>query len=392
MSIKSARKVVVLADPSLHGIREYIRGVAEWSNRHAHWRISLQEGRADEQAIDFVNADGVLVLLPDLALARKVHRLRIPFVLSDPIASDPKRLGALASLPTVRLDSHAIGRLAAEHFLGRRYTSFAYVAETSNLSWSNERRRGFAETLARAGYDCVVYDGFSAAERRDWLTERPRMTDWLRTLPKPSAVFAAMDGRARLVLDACAEAGINVPNEIAVLGVDNDPVLCEAASPRLSSIRTGDFDSGCTAAKMLDALMDGRRLKNSQVTIGPCSVVTRESTGFDAMRIPTLAKAFAYIREHAPTENIDVNDVVSVMGCSRRYAEKLFADRVGRTLKSEILRVRFERVRELLRDTNLPLSAIAEQCGFPCESQLSFRFSKLFGCTATAWRRNAGTN
>ena len=246
------------------------------------------------------------------------------------------------------------------------------------------------ETLAKAGFGCEVYDGFSAWEKRNWLAERPRMSRWLGSLPKPIAVFAAMDGRARLVLDACAEAGLVVPNEIAVLGVDNDPVICETSFPTLSSIRTGGFRRGEETARILDALMHGRKAPDSRLSMGPITVVTRGSTGHDAMRNPLLAKALVFIRDQAGVSNVSVMDVVAEMNCSRRFAEMLFRDLIGRTVKEEIRRVKFERVQTLLEQTNIPFRAIAERCGFACESHLSFLFRKRFGTTMREWRKAKG--
>jgi len=388
------KKIAVLAGFALQGSRTFLSGVADWARRHAQWRLMIREGRPGEQKLDPLKfgVDGVIAACDDLASLRKLHAKGVPLVLCDPFPSDLRKLGALRDVPSVKMDSRAVGVLAAEYFLERRYSSFAYVAETSELSWSAERRNGFAARLAEAGFPCTVYDGFSVREKRNWLAERPRMMEWLAALPKPTAIFAAMDGRARLVLDACAEVGIVVPNEIAVLGVDNDPVICETSCPRLSSIRPGGFRRGEQAAGMLAALMTGVPIPETHGCVEPFAVVTRESTGHDAMRNPFLAKALVFIHDHAGSDHLAVSDVVAEMGCSRRRAEMLFSEQIGRTVKEEIARVKFDRVKELLRETNLPVSDIADRCGFTCESHLSFRFAKSFGLSMTDWRRRHGWN
>lgn len=354
----------------------------------------VREGRPGEQRFDPLRfgLDGVIACCDDLASLRKLHAKGVPIVLCDPFPSDLSKLGTLRDVPSVKMDSRAVGVLAAEYFLERKYASFAYVAETSALSWSAERRDGFTGRLAEAGFTCTTYDGFSKREKQNWLVERPRMMRWLGALPKPTAIFAAMDGRARLVLDACAEAGVVVPNEIAVLGVDNDPLICETSYPSLSSIRTGGFRRGEQAAGVLAALMSGASIPETHKYVEPFAVVTRESTGHDAMRNPLLAKALVFIWAHAGSERCSVSDVVAEMGCSRRLAEMLFAERIGRTVKEEIDRVKFDRVKALLRETNLPVSEIADRCGFSCESHLSFRFAKRFGLSMTDWRRRHGWN
>ena len=388
-SAKSAepKKVAILADLSLQGARMFLLNMANWAREHANWRFILQEGRPHEQTLDPIalRADGVYLSGAFLNVLPVLRRHRIPTVVGDPLPRDWETDPRLRDVPVAKLDSRAVGELAADYFLARRYASFAYVAETDGLSWSIERRDGFMDRLAQAGFDCAVYDGFTRRERRSWTAERPRMMAWLAALPKPTAVFAAMDGRARLVLDACAEAGLVVPSEIAVLGVDDDPVICETTYPRLSSIRTGG--SGPLAARLLDELMAGRAIADIQQVRRPLVAVTRESTGHNAMAHPRLARALFFIRDHAATRNLSVSDVVAVMGCSRRLAEKLFAEQVGRTVKDEIQRVKFDAVKRLLEETNLSVAEITERCGFSCESHLSRRFSALFGQSMTDWRR-----
>lgn len=388
-SAKSAqpKKIAVLADLSLEGSRTHLLHMAEWAREHANWRFIIQEGRPHEQALDPIalRADGVYLSGACLDILPHLQRNRIPTVVGDPLPSGWEGDPRLRNVPVIKLDSHAVGELAADYFLERHYTSFAYVAETDGLSWSLERRDGFVARLARAGFTCAVYDGFSRRERRSWIAERPRMMNWLAALPKPTAVFAAMDGRARLVLDACAETNLVVPNEIAVLGVDNDPVICETAYPRLSSIRTGG--TGSLAAQLLDALMAGRNVADIHSTQRPRDVVTRESTGHSAMAHPRLARALLFIRDHAGTRNLSVSDVVAEMGCSRRLAETLFTEHVGHTIKEEIQRVKFDVVQRLLEETNLSVAEITERCGFSCESHLSRRFAALNGITMSDWRR-----
>ena len=389
MSDKQIPVVAILANTSLKGVREYINGIANWMHAHRPWRIILQEGREKEQdpGILHEQIDGVIAAGDRIAVIRKLVRRKIPTLLIDPLPSDTRRLGILKDCPRVKTNSRAIGRLAAEYYLERRYRNFAYVAETADLSWSHERRDGFRDALAARGFACAIYGGITKSEREQWTRERPRMVAWLKAQPKPLAVFAAMDGRARLVLDACTEAGLRVPDEVAVLGVDNDDMLCETAFPRLSSIRAGSYRYGEIAAETMDALLSGRRTKIEQDQLDAFSVVTRESTGHDAMKKPILAKALKYIYATAPTKNISAADVITELKLSRRFVEISFRKHIGRSIMDEIRRVKFEYVKELLENTNLSLNDIAEKCDFPTVSQLSSRFRQLFGMTMSEWRK-----
>ena len=213
------------------------------------------------------------------------------------------------------------------------------------------------------------------------------MIRFLQGLPKPTAIFAAMDGRARLVLDACAEAKIRVPEEIAVLGVDNDPILCESTVPALSSIRTGGFRRGQKAAELLDALIHGWPIQHKNVVMEPLSIVTRESTGYDAMRDPALSRALRFIRSEAPQRRIEVGDVVRVAGCSRRYVEQHFRTQLNASVRDVILRTRLARVRTLLESSNLSIGEIIGQCGFANESHLSVLFKRSTGLSMRDYRK-----
>jgi LacI family transcriptional regulator len=295
----------------------------------------------------------------------------------------------LSTCTCTRFDSFACGRLAAEHFLERHYTSFAFVGEPHGLYWSVEREQGFKETLARAGRSCHVYGRLSEAEKRDWAVEQPRLQAWLRSLPKPIALFAAMDGRGRQVLDACMGAGIAVPDEVAVLGVDNDELICDATFPTMSSIQANNQQTGYLLAEHLDALMSGKRLRKRVIPTTPTRVVTRRSTDATVIADRQIARALEFIWRNAGRQPIRVSDVVREIGASRRFAERHFKTVAGRTILDEIRRVRLERVCTLLAETNLPIGEITRQCGFERESYLARLFKTHFGQPMSAYRTRA---
>ena len=382
-------KVAIFATVNLKGGRTSVRGILDYARRHGPWRCMLLEGRDSEQTLNprLLGFDGIIAHNLSYGEAKAVAAANVPVVLIEPWPQQMARGNPLADAPYVKMNSYDVGVLAAEYYLDRGYRSFAYVGETLGMYWSADRRAGFADTLAKYGFDCFVYDTFSARERRSWAAERPRMMRFLKGLEKPTAIFAAMDNRARLVLDACAEAGIAVPEEIAVLGVDNDSIICESAVPTLSSIRTGGFRRGQMAASMLDDLMCLRPIRQRTVSMGPLSVVTRESTGYDAMRNPVLARALKFIHAHAAQSRIDVADVVAVAGCSRRYAEVHFRRHLGISIHDTIMRTRLERVKAMLEQSNLSIGEISERCAFARESHLAVLFKKATGISMREYRR-----
>lgn len=385
--------VALLASQKLKSNRSEIRGFLDYAERHGPWRLVFPEGRDGEQSLDLerLHCDAVVVAVGDLARAkeRRIAALGVPVVRIGPFPPDAvSGLGApLSGHPCVTMDSRAVGEMAAEYFLGRGYRSFAYVGETQGMNWSEERRDGFLAALKAAGFGAVVYDGPKGVrEKRSWDAERPRMIRFLRSMPMPAAVFAAMDGRARLVIDACMEAGLRVPEDVAVLGVDDDPILCMSCVPPLSSIRTGGFRRGFVAAELLDEMMHGRKVEGVTLVEEPLSVMTRGSTGYDAMRNPIIARALAFIRDRGATEGCTTIAVAAAAHCSRRYLEKRFRALLGASVRDLVLREKIERAKTLLEKGAMPIGDIPEACGIRCNSHLSVLFKKATGFSMRDWR------
>lgn len=383
-------KIAIFISTALKGARSTLRGIFDYAAAHGPWFCMFMEGRPGEQLLDLAKdggADGVIVTGLTRPGVRDIAAFHAPVVFVEPwpdmIAPD----FPMQDVPWVGRDSHAIGEMAARYYLERGYTSFAFVGEPGGLYWSAERRRGFAETVAAAGFGCKVRDSFTEEEKRSWAVERKSLVRFLRGLPKPTAVFAPMDGRARLVLEACLVGGIKVPEEIAVLGVDNDPLLCESTVPALSSIHTGGYRRGQIAAAMLDDLMHGRKPKECAVALPPLSVVTRGSTGYEAMKNPAIARAVTFIRSHAATGGVSVPAVARAAGCSRSYLDKHFRSGLGLSVREAVLRERIERVKTLVSSTNRTMTEIAADCGFARDSHLARLFKETTGLTMRQWRR-----
>jgi LacI family transcriptional regulator len=209
---------------------------------------------------------------------------------------------------------------------------------------------------------------------------------WLRRLPKPVAVFACYDIRGRQVLEACRRAGIEVPDQVAVLGVDNDDLLCGLASPPLSSIIPDAAGAGRLAASLLERLMRQVRLEHEEWLLAPLGIVTRQSTNVLAIDDDLVVAAVRTIRDHA-CRGIKVADVVASLKTSRRVLEHRFVQRIGHTPHEEIARVQFRRVEQLLRETDLPLAMIAARCGFQHPEYMTVAFTRRYGLPPSRWRK-----
>ena len=384
------KNIAVLLSLGLKGQRMTFRGILDYASKHGPWFCKMMEGRIGEQELGVGRKgeiDGVIMSLTTRRTAEKVAALGVPVVFVEPAPEMLKPGWPLQAAPWIGRDSFAIGATAARYYLERGYRRFAYVDVPDRRYWSGERRRGFVETLAGAGFGCAVYDKFTTRERRSWPQEKTRMVKFLTALPRPTAVFAPMDGRARLVLDACQAAGLRVPEEIAVLGVDDDTLLCESTVPPLSSIRTGGFRRGQIAAEMLDDLMRGREPRERAIAQQPLSVVTRGSTGYDAMSDAVIGRAVTFLRAKAGSGGVSVPAVARAAGCSRSYLDKAFRARLGMSVREAAQQIRMDRVKECLSTGNRSMTEIALECGFTRSSHLAFLFKKATGRTMLQWRR-----
>ncbi len=385
-------QVVVLIPLALKGHRDCFEGILRYARVNGPWRLYRREGRPGEQRLRDLKrwgCSGIVTTSCTLREARAVAGTRVPVVVFEPDPDTRASGHPFAQYSCLRVDSYATGEHAARFFLERHYEHFAFVGEVHDLYWSRERGEGFSKTVEAAGGTVSAYGAPPAKARRDWAIEQPRMEAWLKPLPKPVALFAAMDGRARQVLDACLDAGIAVPEDVAVLGVDDDPLICDATLPTLSSIQYNCEHAGYLLAEHLDKLMRGKRLRRRVDWVKPTRVVRRRSTDATAIADKVVARACEYIWREAGHQSIGVPDVVSLFGSSRRYAENRFKAVVGRTIMEEIRRVKLERVCALLAETNLPIGEIAQQCDFARESHLAFLFRQHHNMTMSEYRTAA---
>ena len=372
--------VVLLGGPYMAQSR-ILHGILRFTQLHTPWTLDVRTGRAGEPtAFDETEwrATGVIAnrLPPDLATLVRRHRTPL-FVIND-IARELKPIGRIL------YDNTTIVHLAADHLVKAGFTNFAFVGERNEIAWSDERKRLFAEEIAARGFICHIY----GSTRNGDADDSGRLQDWLAALPRPTALLAACDIRARHVLDICRAAGLDVPGDIAILGVDNDETICETALPTISSIAMSTEDAGFKAAEMLDAAMsDGTNSRHSPVDVfyGGTHVVERRSTKRDVVR-DALVRRCRELMEANIGRKFNVSDLVSHLHVSRRTLETHFRAATGQTLNDELTAQRIRRAKALLAKTSLSQAEIAAECGFCDASHMNVIFRRHCAALPSAFR------
>lgn len=382
-------QVAILLESSHETSRGMLRGILNYVRLYGPWALHIISGGASDQKMPDLRAwhgSGIIARIPNDRVAADIDAARLPAVIIDPLAPYLAPTHPLSRCCRVQCDSEAVSRCAADHFLANAFTHFCFVGDPSGLNWSRWRQEAFIRRLSEAGYGCDLYPAPTAKERREWEVECKRMSRWLRTLPKPLAVFAANDTRGRQVLNACLAADIPVPYETAVLGVNNDTLICETSLPPLSSVAVDVEQAGYAAAELLDQLMRHTQCERKCVTYGPSGVVQRASTQRLHVTDRLVIRALEYIRINAGL-NIRVSDVANHLGITRRWAEKRFGQTLQRSVLDEIQRVRMDTIRALVSETATPFTQIARRCGFTSANHLGIIFKNHFGMTMSDYRK-----
>jgi len=320
--------------------------------------------------------------------AKKILESRLPAItvedeLADHLPSHTENSNGIA---TIRTDSQAVGRIAAEYFLEQGLKHFAFCG-VPNKSWSQRRKNGFNRRIREAKLKCHIYPEPRLKKDNVWEKERVALANWLRALPKPAGLMACNDERSCELLEAAHLAGVTIPEEIAVVGVDNDELLCNLLDTPLSSIDLNGDKAGFEAAALLDRLMAGENPAGREVIAEPAGVVARKSTDVSAVPDAAVVDAIRFIRAYAG-EMIRVDDVVNATPLSRRLLERRFRRAVGRSILNEIQRVHVASAAEMLLNTNLTISQVAQKSGFSSATHLGVTFKQRMKMTPFAYRKS----
>lgn len=381
------KRVAFLLETDMAFDRAFARGIGEYIRSHSGWVILMDPmTEASLENLQHWNPDGIITSIHLPAINEIATMRDIPIV---GFGSYSEAADGHLAFPVVTSNQEEIGRMAARYFINKGLGNFAFCGGHESALWCRQRQAGFEEELRRQGYACDIYvpAGPHPTSMPDAIHA---LGEWLEQLPKPSGVFVFFDGWARWVLDACVLRGLRVPQEISVVGVDNDRYLCELAQPRLSSIDANVVLAGYTAAEVLNRLLRGDATVPHLHLIEPAEVVERDSSNFLNIGDQEVAFALRYIREHA-CDPISPPDVLKVTGMSNSTAYRKFMKTLGRSIHSEIQRVQMDRVKELLTSTNLNVTQVARRAGFENIRYLTKVFRSTTGVTPTEYRRTQGT-
>lgn len=381
---KQTPQVALIIETSKEYGRSLLRGIDRFMNENSRWLTFIEERDFDGHEphwLEHWQGNGIITRSSSKIFAERARARGIAVVdlryWEEYTGKDP--------FPNVDCDQEAIAKIAADHLIERQFIRFAYCGVT-NKPWSQARQIAFSNYLKQKGFPCEVFK--ASPQLIPWEFEQVQLSKWLREFQTPVGILAANDVRGCQITEICQQNGIQVPEHISVIGVDDDPVFCNFSNPPLSSIDQDVERIGYRAAQILEQMMGKGTTEHqpSPIIISPKGVVSRQSTDIIHVKNSHVAKALDFIR-HNGLSNIDVSDVVATTGLSRRGLEKLFSKILGRSILSEIHRTRIARIKELLLKTDAPLEAIAEKTGFTYTATMATLFKKMVGVSPGRFRK-----
>lgn len=394
-SAQDGLRIAVVVDPSTSHGRELAAGAVQYAREVGDWRVVVAEGRdwtpPDALAGD---VDGIVASFDDPSLVAAIRGRRLPAVAVGRNDPNPRgegrgtarngRPSAGMRIPFVTTDDEKIAELAAAHLLDRGLRGFAFHGDASD--WAAERCRAFERRIAAAGFPCAR---LLAAD------DRAALAAWLEGLPKPVGMMACDDSRARDVLEACRDRGLRVPDDVAVIGVDDDEFVCELVDPTLTSVAQASRRIGYEAARLLDRLLRPRRFSGAdrrpspvprRLLVEPTGVVPRRSTATLAVTDPVVAEVIRVVRARA-CDGLSITELVRMTGLSRWVLDDRFKRSVGHSIHDDMINVKLAEAQRLAAATDLPLKTVARRAGFRAVSYMTTVFRRHLATTPARFRR-----
>jgi LacI family transcriptional regulator len=385
--------VALLIETSRAYGRDLLVGIAQYVRVHGPWSIEFQEGDPCEEPPEWFErweGDGVIARVKARSVANAIAKLGVPAVDLYCWLPDLK-------MATMRSDEAAVGRLAAQHLLERGFRHFGFCG-FNGTEWSDRRGASFQQCIAKAGLPCQVFvnprppsQSATLEYEEHGVEYEQQLRRWLEALPKQVGLMACNDTRGRQVLNACRDLDLAVPDDVAVVGVDKDEVLCELSDLPLSSVILNTQRIGFEAAALLARMMAGEKPPRETILIEPLGVATRRSTDVLSVGDSNVAKALLFIRDRA-CEGPSIDAVAAFAGLSRSVLQRRFRAVLHKTVHEAIIQARLKRACELLSLTDLPLLDVAEKAGFKHCEYMGAVFKANFGKTPAQYRKEFSTS
>ncbi|MFO1521610.1 MAG: DNA-binding transcriptional regulator [Kiritimatiellia bacterium] len=374
----------MLVDTASTWGRGIITGIQNYARKHGGWHLFV-ETRGMEEHVSLPRGwqgDGVIARVGNARLAGHLAGFGIPVVNVSGIELEG------VDFPRVSNDVEEVGRLAVNYFLERGFRNFAYLS-LRGLEYVARQRDAYIAAVEKAGHSCwthgvKVHHGFQSP---DWNLKIDQLAKWIQSLPKPVAILTWAGGRE--VIMACHQAGIRVPQEVALLTGSEDELLCEISPIPSSGVQAATLRIGHEAAALLERLMKGGKAPSEPMLVPPVGVVNRQSTDTLAITDKALIAALAYVDAN-PRKLIRVRDLARESGISRSVLERRFAAILGTTPASYLAQARLQRVQRLLADTDLPIAEIAENSGYGSPEYMTAVFRKECNTPCATAARSAG--
>jgi LacI family transcriptional regulator len=378
-------KIILLIDFAEEYSKALLKGIAKYSRENGPWvfcRMPLfqRETIGIEGILGWAKewgADGIIGQFynePDL---EKFVASGIPV-----IAQDFKE--RFKEIPNITGAHKEAGVMGADYFIKKGFKNFAFYG-FKDIVWSRERAEGFEERVARFGHKVHYFEQIMTRSTEIWYYKPSALSQWLKSLPKPIALMACDDNQGQHITEACRHSKIRIPEEVAVLGVDNDEMVCEFSDPPLSSIGQDAEKGGYDAAKLLHQMILDSNFEFYDIVVRPTQIITRHSTDIYATNDAYIAASLKYIHQNID-KNLQVNDVVKQVPLSRRALEKRFLDITGYPIYKYIFNLRIEKLSQKLLETDLTVFEIALEMGLSDSKNIARQFKQIKGCTPIEYR------
>lgn len=380
-------KIALLFNANKVYDRQVVEGIGQYIQAsQCMWDIFVEdEFIYHTNTINQLSIDGIIADFDDPKTVELLQHTLIPTIA---VGSSYKQVDFYPHFPYVATDNAALVEMALSHLQEKGLSQFAFYGLQVNTHkhWSIERRDVFVELMEKNHYPIYLYEGVQV-HAQNWLEEQQKLIVWLKSLPSHTGIIAVTDARARHLLQACEYSKIAVPEELCVIGIDNEELIQYLSRVSLSSVEQGAREIGYQAAKLLHKLLNGQKAPSTPILIPPITVHTRNSTDYRSLSDPIVIQAMHYIR-HRACHGIKVEQVLDHLEISRSNLEQRFKKEMDRTIHQVIHEEKIARAKNLLEQTDISIQEIADICGYPSVQYFYSVFKKEFEMTPKEFRLN----